>query len=71
MCFVNSSFVTYSAAAARRLLFAHHSLIVRSSFAHRSFALASTPNLPKFANSQIIRIFAENTEYYVLYYHYQ
>ena len=43
--FVNLSFVTYSAAAARGLSFAHHSLIVRSSFAHRSFALASTPNL--------------------------
>ena len=69
--FVDLSFATYSAAPARRLSFAHHSLIVRSSFAHRSFALASTPSLPKFANSQIICTFAENTEYYVLYYHYQ
>ncbi len=69
--FANLSFVTYSAAAAHQLLFAYRSLIIRSSFAHRSFALASTPSLPKFANSQIICTFAENTEYYVLYYHYQ
>ena len=54
MYFVDLSFATYSAAPARRLSFAHRSLIVRSSFVHRSFALAT---LPAFPNLLINKLF--------------
>ena len=58
LCFVNLSFVTYSAAPARRLSFAYPSLIVRSSFAYHSLIVRSLwLALPAFPNLLINKLF--------------